>query len=367
MKQTFRTHLGLWYGATIGLGLSVGLWLPEVIRLWAVPLAHFYPTLIIGVLLIVAITALAGAISERLSHAGFSVLVWFIGALTIAVVISGLLYPVQTVSAWLVDQRFWGQPIYEPSSASRLRGGLAGFFVVLALSAYGLLQENRLSGLRAEIDDRFWMTGRGWFLLVLGLLPILGVGLIVDEIVLKPVYTTANSTDQAIRVVRSTQGDLLELGQADGINYSGLKGERDRLSGRYSLQIGQIEWGPINTVHIVIQFESGVWLFCHLRGDNLSHCNDASPPYLVGFPAFVRTGALPEDCTGCRFRSTAEQQAWIEARTAAYGEDIEITKQNQLGDVVLMQARASDGNAQISCFFKGITPIVLENCWDSEP
>ena len=74
----------------------------------------------------------------------------------------------QTLVAWLGDLRFWGQPIYAASSGSRLRGGLAGFFIVLALAIYGLLQENRLDGLRAERDPRFGLTGRGWFLLLLG-------------------------------------------------------------------------------------------------------------------------------------------------------------------------------------------------------
>jgi hypothetical protein len=367
MKQAIRTHLGLWNGASIGLGLSAGLWLPEVIRLCGAPLDHFYPTLALGTLLILAITGLTGALSARLSHAGLSSLVWLIAGVAIAGLIGSFLYQVQTLTAWLSDLRFWGQPVYEASSASRLRGGLAGFFVVLALAVYGLLQENRLNSLRTEMGGRFGLTDRGWFLLVLGLLPIFGVGLIADEIVLKPVYATVRITDQAIRIVRSTEGDLLDLSQADGINYNALKGERERLGSRYSLQIGQVEWGPINTVHIVAEFENGVWLYCHLMGDTLSHCNDASPPYLVGFPAFVRAGTLPPDCVGCRFRSTAEQQAWMIERSANSTGDLEIARLNQLGDVVLMQAGVSSHNEGIRCFFKGITPIVLESCWDSEP
>jgi len=361
-----NTRISLWHGATLGLALAAGLWLPEVIRLWGVPLRHFYPTLTIGSLALVLIGAGTGMLSARFSHAAISSLLWLGAGLVSTWLIGGFLFQTQTLVAWFSDLRFWGLPIYETSSASQLRGGLAGFFVVLALAIYGLLQESRLDGLRAERDPRFGLTGRGWFLLLLGLAPLAGVGLIANEIVLKPIYTTAQVTDQAIRVVRSAEGDLLELSQRDGVNYSGLKSERARLDGSYSLQIGQVEWGPINTVHIVVEFESGVWLFCHLQGDSLSHCNDASPPYLVGFPAFVDSGTLPADCVACRFRFTEEQAAWIAAQTQSGAGGFEIAKVNQLGDVVLMQARPSGASPGIDCFFKGIVPIVLQSCRYSE-
>jgi hypothetical protein len=361
-----NTRISLWHGATLGLALAVGLWLPEVIRLWGVPLRHFYPTLAVGSMALGLIGGVTGVLSARFSHAAFSSLLWLGAGLVSAWLIGGTLFQTQTLVAWLGDLRFWGQPIYEASSASQLRGGLAGFFIVLALAIYGLLQENRLDGLRAERDPRFGLTGRGWFVLLVGLAPLAGVGVIANEIVLKPVYTAAQVTNQAIRVVRSTEGDLLEVSQRDGVNYSGLRNERERLAGSYSLQIGQVEWGPINTVHIVVEFESGVWLFCHLQGDSLSHCNDASPPYLIGFPAFVGSGALPADCGACRFRFTEEQVAWMAARAETDAGGFEITKVNQLGDVVLMQARPGGANPGLRCFFKGIVPIVLQSCQDSE-
>jgi len=369
MKAVFLNRLALLHGVTIGLALAAGLWLPGVISLWGVPLAHFYPTLAFGTTLLVAIAGLAGLFSARLSHAGLNAAVWFVAGLVITGVIGALLYQVQTLAAWLADLRFWGQPIYEVSSVSLLRAGFAGFFVVLVLAAYGLLQENRLDGLRAELDTRFWLTGRGWFLLLIGLVPVVAVGLIANTIVLQPVYATPGIVDRAIRLVRNTEDDLLALSQADGINYTALRNQRDQLddAGAYTLQIGQIEWGPINTFHIVVEFENGVWLVCHLMGNRLSHCEDASPPYFVGFPALMHTEAFPADCMDCRFRVTEAQQAWLTERRDAFSGSLAITKAGQLGDVVLLQVQGDSTNDRIRCFFKGITPIVLESCWDSEP
>lgn len=362
-----NTRISLWNGAALGFALAVGLWLPEVIRLQGVPLRHFYPTLAIGSIALVLIGGVTGMLSARFSHAALSSLFWLGAGLVSAWLIGGSLFQTQTLVAWLGDLRFWGQPIYEASSASRLRGSLAGFFIVLALAVYGLLQENRLDGLRAEKDPRFGLTGRGWFLLLFGLVPLMAVGLIANEIVLKPIYVTPSVVDKAIRVVRNADTDLFDLSQNDGINYSALKGEQDRLGGKYRLQVGEVEWGPINTVHIVIEFESGVWLICHVMGDRLSHCTNASLPYFVGLPALLNTGTLPIDCAACRFRSTDEQQGWLAALRQKFAGTPVITKVNQLGNVVLIQAQSDDAGGGINCFFKGIAPIVLESCWDSEP
>ncbi len=362
------------FGVTIGIGLILGLWLPAVIELAGVPLRAFYPTLIIGSLPIVIIAGLTGLISSRFSHAGLSALAWFGAALAIASIIGSLLYQVQTVASWLIDRQFWGQTIHETSSVSRLRGGFAGFFIVFLLTVYGLMQENRLDGLRGEISERAWLTGRGWFLLLLGLVPIVAVGIIANTIVLKPVYAAPAVVHQAINVARTTNGDLFALSQQEGVNYNAFKDQRDDLAGPYTLQIGQIEWGPINTIYVMVEFESGVWLVCHVMNERLSHCNDASLPYFVGFRSLLRMGELPADCMACRFRVTESQQVWLSARQDQFvnaPRDPVITKVAQMGSVVLLQAQADASEhtdtKRITCLFKGVAPIVLESCWEIGP
>ena len=71
-----NTRISLWHGAALGLALAAGLWLPEVIRLWGVPLRHFYPTLAIGSIALVLIGGITGMLSARLSHAGLRSLFW---------------------------------------------------------------------------------------------------------------------------------------------------------------------------------------------------------------------------------------------------------------------------------------------------
>lgn len=362
MQQTSLVRLGLLHGATLGLALTIGLWLPEVVALFGVPLEHFYPTLILGGGALVLIAALAGALSARLPTALFGGLVWLGAGLLLAWVVGGLLFEVQTLAVWLTDPRFWGEAVYPSTEASRLRGGMAGFFIVLILTFYGLLQSSRLESLRAEVAPGFRLTGRGWFLWLTGLLPMAAVGLIAHAIVLQPVYITPAVVDRAIQVARATDGDLFDLSLRDGINYNALKGVRQGLAGPYRLQIGQVEWGAINTTYLIVEFESGVWLVCRLMGDSLSHCTDASPPYVAGFAALLAGGALPADCAACRFRVANGWEAWLAERRQHFSATPEVVKERQVGALVLMRAQATDGTGDVSCIFKGIGPIVLESC-----
>lgn len=357
-------RLSLLHGSAIGLALAVGLWLPELIRLWGTPLRHLHPTLLLSSLGFLVIGGLAGALSAWLTHSALSALLWLLAGWAVAWLLGGLLTDVQTLAAWLGDLRFWGIPVYPANASSQLQGGVAGFFVVLLLAVYGLLQRTRLESLGSEQDSRGRLTGRGWFLLALGLLPVVAVGVIADEIVLKPIYAGPRVVDQAIRVVRTTTGDLFDLSQRDGINYNALKGVRDGLDGGYTLQIGQVERGPVSTIFVVAEFENGLWLLCRLMGESLSHCADPSPPYLTGFPSLLATGHLSEECPACRFRVNDSQLAWLAERRSAFADQPAIARVRQMGDVVLMEARSSSEPVAIRCFFKGFGPIVLESCGD---
>lgn len=362
MQQTSLVRLGLLHGATLGLAFISGLWMPEVVALFGVPLEHFYPTFALGGGALVLIAALAGALSARFPSVLFGGLVWFVAGLLLTWVVGGLLFEVQTLAAWLADPRFWGEIVYPSTSGSRLRGGMAGFFIVLLLTFYGLLQSSRLESLRAEFAPAFWLTGRGWFLWLAGLLPMAVVGLIAHAIVLQPVYATPLVVDRAIQVARATEGDLFDLSLRDGINYNALRGVREGLTGPYRLQIGQVEWGAINTTHLIVEFESGVWLVCRLMGESLSHCADASPPYVTGFASLLATGALPRDCAACRFRLADGWLMWLAERQQHFSPDPRVVKERQVGAIVLMRAQGNDATGDVICLFKGIGPIVLESC-----
>jgi len=61
MQPTSLVRLGLLHGATVGLALTMGLWMSEVVALFGVPAEHLYPTLSLGSGALVLIGALAGA------------------------------------------------------------------------------------------------------------------------------------------------------------------------------------------------------------------------------------------------------------------------------------------------------------------
>lgn len=360
-------RLCLLHGGAIGLALAAGIWLPQTLRLWRVPLDYFWLTLLLSSLGFVLIGGLAGALSTWLTHPALSALLWLAAGLLCTWLSAGLLTHVQTLAAWLSDTRFWGMPIYPGSTASRLQGGFAGFFIVLVLTAYGLLQRARLESLGAEMDVRGRLSGRGWFLLVAGVVPVLVVGIIANEIVLRPIYAAPRTVHQAIQVVRTTGEDLFALSRREGINYNALKGEQPRLAGGYRLQLVSVQPGPINTIFVSAEFDSGVWIHCRLMGDTLSHCADPSAPFFVGFPALLQFGELPPECAPCRFRVDESQLAWLGERRHLFTGGVDIHRAAQVGDLVLMQARPLGGSLGIACFFRGVGPVVLERCQDWQP
>lgn len=360
-------RLCLLHGGAIGLALAAGLWLPQSLRLWSVPLDHYPLTLLLSALGFVLIGGLAGALSARLVHPATSALLWLGAGLLATWLTAGLLTHVQTLAAWLNDTRFWGMPIYPGSTASRLQGGFAGFFIVLVLTAYGLLQRSRLESLGAEVDGRGRLSGRGWFLLIVGLLPAFIAGFIANEIVLRPIYAAPRIVDQAIQVVRATEDDLFALSRREGINYNALKGEQPRLAGDYRLQLVSVEPGPLNAIFVAVEFDSGVWIHCRLMGDTLSHCADPSAPYFVGFPGLLQFGQLPPECAPCRFRADESQLAWLGERRHLFTGGVDVHRAAQLGDLVLMEARPLGGSIGVACLFRGVSPIVLERCQDWQP
>lgn len=360
-------RLSLFHGIALGVSLAAGLWLPQTIRLWSVPLDHYPLTFLLSVLGFVLIGGLAGALSARLTHPALSALLWLGTGLLATWLTAGLLTDVQTLAAWLSDTRFWGMSIYPGSTASRLQGGFAGFFIVLVLTAYGLLQRSRLESLGAETDARGRLSGRGWFVLIVGLLPAFIAGVIANEIVLRPIYAAPRIVDRAIQVVRATDDDLFALSRREGINYNALKGEQSRLAGDYRLQLATVEPGPINTIFVAAEFDSDVWIHCRLMGDTLSHCADPSAPYFVGFPALLQFGELPPECAPCRFRVDESQLAWLGERRHLFTGGVDLHRVAKLGDLVLMEARPLGGSIGVACLFRGVSPIVLESCQDWQP
>lgn len=204
--RLFR-RLGLRSDLFIGLALALGVWAPDAILLGPAHVRLFYPSLFLGGLTLLLLGGLGGWLAAWFGRALAGGLIWLGLAGLMTLVIGHLPYEGRSLTVWLADHRSWGLPIYPFSSAAQSRLMLAGFFIVLLLAVLGLLQGYRLEGIAAETDADGRMSGRTWFLLLLPLPLVFGVGLIADGFVNSPLRVGPRLVHEAIRTGRTYPGE----------------------------------------------------------------------------------------------------------------------------------------------------------------
>jgi hypothetical protein len=271
-------------------------------------------------------------------------------------------YEGRSLTVWLADRRFLGLTVYPFGESALIRLVMAGFFVVLLLAILGFFQDYRLQGVHAAIDTDGRLEGRAWFLLLLPLPLVLGVGLISDNLVNHPLRVAPRLVHEAIRTGRTYPGDLFELSLERGLNYNAIAGVRDQMSADYTLIIGKADLEAAETIIVVAHFDNGAWINCRVVAGQLAFCYDASPPYQRGFPALLATGETPEDCQECTVKVDDEQRAWLLARSQNHADSPRVTRMAQWGSYVLMLAESPTADYAVECLFHGISPVKLERC-----
>jgi hypothetical protein len=360
--QRLSRRLGLRNGLVIGLALALGTWAPDAIALSSAQAQFVYPPRLLGLLTLLLLGGLGGWLAAWPANAFLGGLIWAIVAVLTTWTIGHLPYEGRNLTVWLADRRFWGLPLYPFSPAAQARLLMAGFFIVLLLAVLGLLQGYRLEGIAAETDADGHMGPRAWFQLLLPLPLAFAVGLAADNLINGPERAAQQLVHRAIRTGRTYPGDLFELGQADGINYSAISGVRDSMTGHCSLTVGQITLGVANAVVVVAYFDNAAWINCRVTADQLFHCYDASPPYRQGFPALFAAGETPPDCRACTVKVSEAQRAWLLAQAENVAGQPHVTRLAQWGSHVLMRAEWPASGYAAECLFHGLSPVTLERC-----
>lgn len=358
--------LGLLNGLLLGLALGLGALAPRAITLSRAHVQGMYPALLLGSLALLLLGGVAGWLSAWPSSGLWGALLWLLASGAMTWTIGHLPYEGQSLAAWLDERQLWGLPVYAFSAAAQARLLMAGFFVVLCLTILGLLQNYRLEGIASETDADGGMTGRSWFLLLLPLPLVFCVGLAADNIVGKSERKAQQLVNEAIRTGRTYPGDLFELSLERGVNYNAVAGVRDRMSATYTLSTAEIALADVSSVVIVAHFDNGAWINCRVTADQLHHCYDASPPYLQGFLALLTEGATPADCRQCAIKVDEPLSDWLFAQSEQWEGSPRITRAVQRGSYVLMQAQSPRTGYGVECLFRGISPVTLSRCWETE-
>ncbi len=357
-------RLGLWNGSLLGLGLALGVWILDAVFLGLSHVRMVYPSMLLGVLAVVLLGGLAGWLAAWAVRGWASALIW-LGAGVLMVRVIGLVpYQGRSLTVWLADRRAWGLPVYPSSEAVGVGLWMSGFFVVLILVVLGLMQSYRMEGVTGETDDRGRLGGRGWFLLLVPVPLLAGVGLVADSMVNKPLRVAPQLVSEAIATGRTYEGDLFELGLERGVGYQAISGVREQMSEDYTLSIGSVDLGVSDTVMVVADFDNGAWINCRVVSEQLSFCYDASLPYVQGLPAVIATGEVPADCPYCKFTVSDDWRGWLRDRESLFGGAPNVTRSAQWGSYVLVKAESPDGDYAIECLFEGLAPVRMDRCWE---
>jgi hypothetical protein len=357
-------RLGRRQGWLTGLALALGAWGLHAVVVSRSQAQAIVPPLVLGLAALVLVGGLAGWVAALRESTLWGGLAWFLAALAMTWILGHVPCEGRSLLAWLAEPRFWGVPIYPYSPAARARLLMVGFFVVLFLTVLGFLQSYRVEGIAAETEEDGRLSGRAWFLLLAPLPFVVGAGLIADNLLHQPERVAYRLLHEAIRTGRTYPGDLFELSLEQGVNYNAIAGVRDQMSAGYALSTVEVVLGPANALVIRADFDNGAWIHCRVIADQLSHCYDASLPYVQGFSALLTQGQTPPDCRACTIRLTEEQSAWLAARTARWADEPTITRQAQAGSTVLMEAQPPGRQPAVQCRFRGVSPVVLDRCWD---
>jgi hypothetical protein len=355
-------RLGLLSGALAGLALALGAWTSDAVSLGLSHVRLVYPSLIGGCLALVLLGGLGGWLAARLGRALPSMLIWLVMGWLMMLVIGHQPYEGRTLTMWLSDPNSWGLPVYRFDPTAGTGMALAGFFTLLLFGSLGLLQPYRLETIAGETEQRGRPNTRGWFMLLLPLPLVVGVGLINDAMVNRPLRVAPRQVHEAITTGRTYEGDLFELSLDKGVNYNAISAVRAQMSERFFLTIGETDLGVADTVYVVADFDNGAWITCRVVADQLSFCYDASQPYLRGLSALIATGQAPEDCPYCRFAVGEELRAWLQAQSGLLGSAPSVSRLAQWGSYVKVRAASADGGHAIECLFHGSSPVSLESC-----
>lgn len=371
-------QLGFLSGALAGGALALGAYASDAVAVGASHLRLVYPSLVAGTMTLVALGGLGGWLAAKLGKAWASLLVWLCTAALMMLLIGHLPYEGRTLTVWLSDLRAWGRPVYPFDMTAGIGMALAGFFTLLLFGGLGLVQPYRLELIDGEIEyppsapslrtgasapaaARGRLNARGWFLLLLPLPLVVGVGLINDNVVNRPLRVAPQQVYEAVHTGRTYEGDLFALSLERGVNYNAIKGVRDLMSDEFSLSIGGSD-GMSDTVFVVANFDNGAWVTCRVVAGTLSFCYDATQPYLKGLAAVIATGQVPEDCPYCRFSVSDELRAWLREQAAGLGPEPRIRRLAQWGSYVLVEASPPGSGGAIECLFHRFDPVTLESC-----
>ncbi len=360
--QRTLIRLGALNGLLTGAALAIGAWGLEVYRLADVPVNLPYGGILVSGVMLLLLCAVIGWLTVRWRKMFLTVLAWVITAVLTTALIESTPTTMQTFAVWLSDRRFWGMPIYPaPVDASLAAYLLSGIFLMLTMLLLGVFQELRLLNIGREFLGGQRPSFMAWLRFVLPLLLVAAVGALTSSMLQNPFGATLKLVNQTIQVARTYEGDLFVLGLEENVNYAAINAVRDQLDGPYTLGIGSIDL-ETDMVIVMANFDSGAWVKCRLINAQLSFCEDASPPYTIGFMHLLIGTPLPEDCRGCLPRISPELSGWLTARQSQFPEPPIITRQAAEGSFILMRAAAENGRYAIECWFSGQPKVQVDRC-----
>ncbi|NLF02055.1 MAG: hypothetical protein GX601_13865, partial [Anaerolineales bacterium] len=160
--QRLMRGVAIAHGLLYTAGFALTVWGYDTVALSRIRAELAWDKLVLGMPLLLAIGALAGAIAGRRHHAGLSIGVWAAAGGLIGLIAGWVPFNGCTLITWLTEPRLRGLPIYPMEVAAQTRMGFTAVITAAFGVAVGLIGHLLVERAWDEASPDGHMTIRSW-------------------------------------------------------------------------------------------------------------------------------------------------------------------------------------------------------------
>ncbi len=366
--QGYNLIAGAAFGLVAGLSLSLLTWGRDALLLAGYHADFAWVKLLIGAPLAIMICCLAGWLAGRSRSTALSVIVWAFAGGLLGILAGRLPYNGLNLAVWLAERRLWGEAIFPY--------GRVGAVTTTIVAIVGMLAGSILGGMEHFVLDWSWDRSVGGKRMSLGswavMLACLPLVLLLSQAIEMQVNHTLREPLHSSHALIQSGLEEKDL-DLDQRSYNAIRPFVDRLSDEYTLQVVKYNPGTLSDSYVDATFKDGFILRCAtVRVETSSKtmhrvltCLDVSARLGERMHELVYAGLY-----GKRLWLGNEKQelivadrvmSWLQDHQAFLTERFEVHKDVQQGEWLYLSTRFENG-FEIICRFKGLTPLVAEDC-----
>lgn len=343
---------GLRFGLMAGLGYSLALWGLDGLAMAGSSVHLPWMKLVIGLPACLLLGAIAGWLSARFDNGLLSAVFWLVTSICFVWIASHVPFDGVTRFTGLLFPELEGLNLYPFVEVARLRMSLL-YVIVGVLMVIGGAFEMFV----VETASRTTSAASRWLYLSLAGLIIFGaIGLLVDDLINKPLRQPLVSIHELIEFGKQAQVQPVTQDEVRQRGLRALNPFGDMIYEPYRLILGHYDPETITETSVYIDF-NGTWGSCFLIGNTPMYCQLSRDLYEQRLACLMGSG---KDLS-CRMKLTEQGREELESLKQIVGDQPEIITYTQNGTAVLLDVSAKGAGHHL-CFLHATGDIYFEGC-----